>query len=320
MRIVVAAFAASAVGAATGALASGGLDSGMGKTLFERDWLPASTSSDPAGGLGPLFAAQSCAGCHVGPTLGARFTDAPGGRVAGRGLVMRFGDSDGRPDPLYGYLLETEALPGLKPEGRVVLTASADTARSYLYQMDLLRGPLAPATHAAPRVAPPIVGRAALERIDANAVLALADPDDRNGDGISGRARMIATAAGDVLGRYGWKAATPDIATQVADAFDMEIGLSSARRPLAYGDCTAEEPDCRAAASGEGARYDGGELAPETVDLVAAYVRSLSAPSRGGRSGRRPPLRGDRLRRLPRAGNARNRRRHGRGPYRPSSA
>ena len=92
-----------------------------------------------------------------------------------------------------------------------------------------------------PRLAPPLVGRAALERIDADAVIAHADPDDRDGDGISGRARMIATDGGEALGRYGWKAQSAGLEAQIADAFAIDIGLSSALRPFPHGDCTPRE-------------------------------------------------------------------------------
>ncbi len=278
MKVVVAAFAVAALGAAGAAFAAGDLDVPLGKALFERDWIPAPASTDSTDGLGPLFSARSCAGCHAGPTLAARFTDAPDGRIAGRGFVIRFGDAEGRPDPLYGHLLQGQAVHGMQAEGRVVLLASADPAHAYTYDMALTRGALDPATHVSARLAPPLVGRAALERIDAGAVMALADPDDANKDGISGRARMIASADGTALGRYGWKAQSTGIEDQVADAFAMEIGLSSARRPLPYGDCTPRETDCMQAPTGASDRYQGDELSPEIVRLVAAYVRSLDAP------------------------------------------
>ena len=278
MRIVAGALIVSALVAATGATASGELDAVMGKALFERDWVPAGSSTDAANGLGPLFAARSCAGCHAGPALAARFTDAPDGRIAGRGFVMRFGDRDGNPDPVYGHLLQEQAVQGMQSEGRLVLLASADPEKSYTYTMDLARGPLAPATHLSPRLAPPIVGRAALEQIDANAVVARADPDDRDGDGISGRARMIATDSGEALGRYGWKAQSTSLEVQIADAFAIDIGLSSALRPFPHGDCTAEEADCMNAPTGVSDRYDGNELSPEIVGLIAAYVRSIAPP------------------------------------------
>jgi len=275
MKAVVAAFAVSALVAASGAAASGELDAVMGKALFERDWVPAPTSTDASDGLGPLFAARSCAGCHAGPTLAARFTDAPKGRIAGRGFVIRFGDADGRPDPLYGHMLQQQAVQGMRPEGRVVLLASADPAKGYTYDLDLMRGDLDQATRVSARLAPPIVGRALLEQIDGDAVLGHADPGDLDGDGVSGRPRIV----DGVLGRYGWKAQSTSLEAQIADAFAVDIGLSSALRPFPHGDCTALEPDCSAAPTGASERYDGHELSPEIVELVAAYVRSLKSPA-----------------------------------------
>jgi CxxC motif-containing protein (DUF1111 family) len=275
MRIVAAALLSSALVAAAGAAASGELDAVLGKALFERDWVPAGSSTDAANGLGPLFTARSCAGCHAGATLGARFTEAPEGRIAGRGFVIRFGDADGRPDPLYGHLLQGQAVPGMQPEGRVVLLASADPAKGYTYDLELMRGALDPATHLSPRVAPALVGRTALEAIDGDAVLAHADPDDRDGDGISGRARIV----GGVLGRFGWKAQSPSIEVQIADAFAMDIGLSSDARPFPHGDCTALQADCMNAPTGASDKYEGQELSPEIVGLVAAFVRSIATPA-----------------------------------------
>jgi CxxC motif-containing protein (DUF1111 family) len=274
MRIVLAALGISAIAAATGAAASGELDAVLGKALFERDWVPAPASTGTADGLGPLFAARSCAGCHAGPTLAARFTDAPGGRIAGRGFVLRFGDAEGRPDPLYGHLLQGQAVQGITPEGRVVLLAFEDSERTYTYDLELMRGGLDPATRQSARLAPPLVGRAALELADADAVAAHADPDDRDGDGISGRMRMIDGA----LGRFGWKAQSASLEVQIADAFAMDIGLSSALRPSPHGDCTERQTDCMEAATGESDKYEGHELAPEIVGLVAAYVRGLEPP------------------------------------------
>jgi CxxC motif-containing protein (DUF1111 family) len=278
MKLLAAAFAASALAAAGAAFAVGGLDAVLGKALFERDWVPAPASTDAADGLGPLFAARSCAGCHAGAALAARFTDAPEGRIAGRGFVLRLGDGEGRPDPLYGRLLQTQAVQGMMAEGRVVLAASAASERGYEVSLALDRGGLAPATRQSPRVAPPLKGRAALERISEDAVLALADPDDRDGDGISGRAHMLSTKTGEALGRHGWKAETASLEEQVADAFAMDMGLSSPLRPIPHGDCTTLQPDCMEAPTGESDQFEGHELSQEMVDLVVAYLTSLPSP------------------------------------------
>ena len=97
----------------------------------------------------------------------------------------------------------------MTPEGRIVLTSAAGADGPLDVAVTLDRGPLDPATRQSVRVAPPLAGRAALDWIDPAAVLALADPDDRDGDGISGRARMIEVDGTPTLGRYGWKAARP---------------------------------------------------------------------------------------------------------------
>jgi CxxC motif-containing protein (DUF1111 family) len=83
------------------------------------------------------------------------------------------------------------------------------------------------------------------------------------------------------VGRYGWKAGNPTLDDQIADAFAREMGLSSALRPLPYGDCTALQADCLGAPSGAGviaanaAGSSGHELSDEMTGLVAAFVRSL---------------------------------------------
>jgi CxxC motif-containing protein (DUF1111 family) len=195
--------------------------------------------------------------------------------MAGRGLVVRFADRNGRPDPIYGSMLQNQAVPGMLPEGRIVLAAPASADGRYGATLHLERGGLDPATRISFRTAPPVVGRARLEAIDPAAVLALADPDDRNHDGISGRARVVEEDGRSVLGRYGWKAANPDLSHQIADAFARDMGLASELRPLPHGDCTAGEPDCLAAPTGASARFGGNEISGEMIHLVAAYVQAL---------------------------------------------
>ena len=179
----------------------------LGKALFERDWVPAPASTDSADGLGPLFCRAGLLRLPRRPALAARFTDAPEGRVAGRGLVVRFGDAEGQPDPLYGALLQNQAVQGMQPEGRIVLTRRRSRSGALDVAVTLDRGaarsgdaPVGAHRAAASRAAPCSTGSTP------TAVLALADPDDRDGDGISGRARMLDVDGTPTLGRYGWKA------------------------------------------------------------------------------------------------------------------
>jgi CxxC motif-containing protein (DUF1111 family) len=164
---------------------------------------------------------------------------------------------------------------GMQAEGRIVLMAPADPAAPLEVSMTLDRGPLDAATRQSVRIAPALRGRALLDRIDAEAVLALADPDDRDGDGISGRARLILADGRQQIGRYGWKAGATQLEDQIADAFAIDLGLSSERRPLPFGDCTEREPDCLGAPTGESENVDNHEVSAEMIRLVAAYVASL---------------------------------------------
>jgi len=164
----------------------------------------------------------------------------------------------------------------MTPEGRIVLTSSSAGPLDVAVTLD--RGQLDPATRQSVRIAPPLAGRALLDKIDRAAILALADPDDRDHNGISGRARMIDVEGTPTLGRYGWKAGTTGLDEQIADAFAADLGLSSARRPLPHGDCTKGETDCFAAPTGESTRHAGHELSEDMIEIVAAYLKSLPPP------------------------------------------
>jgi CxxC motif-containing protein (DUF1111 family) len=78
-----------------------------------------------------------------------------------------------------------------------------------------------------------------------------------------------------MIGRYGWKAEQPSLAHQIAHAFAFDLGLSSPLFPLPHGDCTAAEPDCLGAPTGQSARFDNEEISTRIVDLVAGYVYRL---------------------------------------------
>ena len=73
---------------------------------------------------------------------------------------------------------------------------------------DLAHGPLDPATTLSPRVTPQMIGLGLVEQIHPADILAHADPDDRDGDGISGKAAIVRDRqTGELtLGRFGWKA------------------------------------------------------------------------------------------------------------------
>src|SRR5690606_10442337 len=99
-------------------------------------------------------------------------------------------------------------------------------------------GPMHPKLMTSARIAPAMIGLGLLEAVDEQTILALADPDDRDGDGISGRPNRVwdDAAQREVLGRFGWKAGQPNVDQQNAHAFANDMGLTSPLLP--HDDCT----------------------------------------------------------------------------------
>lgn len=111
------------------------------------------------------------------------------------GAVVRFGNAGGAIDPYYGLQLQNNAVPGLMPEGQ---------ARFLPHLKYNLEGPaLATGVHAGVRLAPPLFGRAAFDDVADEEILKRADLDDRNGDGIKGRANVTPRGLGDTAGKRG---------------------------------------------------------------------------------------------------------------------
>lgn len=263
-RVCLALASLAVAGLGVSAAGADPLDAYAGKALFDRNWIPAPSSTNASDGLGPLFTARSCSTCHSRGE-GARIVTGDDGTQDIAGAVVRFGRADGSTDPYYGLQLQTNAVPGLMPEG------SAHFLPKLEYHLE--GPPLAADVKAGVRLAPSLFGRAAFARVPDDEILKRVDPDDRDGDGVRGRANR--TAQG--IGRYGWKAAHVGIEDQVAHAFAFDIGLSSPKEPFPYGDCTKFETACLAAANGESPLFDGREISGMMLGLVAGYLETLRA-------------------------------------------
>lgn len=250
--------------AVAGPVRSDPLDAAVGKALFDRQWIPAPSSTDGTDGLGPLFVSRSCTGCHAHAD-GARIVTRDDGKPDIAGAVVRFGKADGATDPYYGLELQTNAIPGLKPEGDARFLPDL----SY----NLNGPPLATGGHAGVRLALPLFGKAAFADVADEEILKRAAAQARDGGPVKGRANV--TPHG--IGRYGWKAAHVSIQEQIAHAFAFDIGLSSPLFPLPYGDCTARETDCLSSPNGESPLFEGRELSSAMIGVVASYLESLQA-------------------------------------------
>ncbi|GGK50683.1 di-heme oxidoredictase family protein [Salinarimonas ramus] len=249
------ALAAAGIGAASAE--DGRMARVLGEALFERAWVPAPSSTKANDGLGPLFNARACVSCHAGLDRAPVVTDAAG-IVQGDDLVLRLSDEMGAPDPVYGAQIQTGAVPGLRPEGLVRLGATGPAPHA------LEHGPLAPGIRVGGRIAPSLCGIGRLDAVPDEVLAALADPHDADGDGISGR----------FVGRFGWKAQAPDLASMVAIAFATDLGLSTTYRPAPQGDCPT--PTCAHAPHGGDAAHP--EITDEIVAMVSAYLEAIPPP------------------------------------------
>lgn len=274
----------------------------VGNGLFRKIWVSSPSSTLASDGLGPLYNARSCQRCHIKDGRGHPPEEGAENAVS---IFLRISIPDEAagiaeiqdylgtaPDPTYGTQLQDFALPGLPAEYRFQVdyverpVALADGTvvmlRDPTYTAaDLGYGPMHRHAMLSPRVAPQMIGLGLLEAIPAADILALADPDDADGDGISGRPNIVWSAEFDrpMLGRFGLKAGTPTVMEQSAGAFAGDIGISNPLFPDPFGECSTIQDACRTAPHGDGDAR-GFEIDQDGLDLVVFYSRNLGVPAR----------------------------------------
>ncbi len=271
------------------------LDFSVGNSFFRSPWVIAPATTTSRDGLGPLFNTNACQNCHIkdgrGHPPGPDAVNAVSmlvrlsvpSSVADQALLAKKGIV---PEPTYGGQLQDMAVPSIAPEGRVRVTYTAlpvtfadgsviELQQPNLQITDLGYGPMHADVLMSARIAPPMIGLGLLEAITEQDVLANEDPDDRNADGIRGRANRVWSHEAQALqvGRFGWKAGQPSMRQQNADAFFNDMGLST---PLLSGTaCTDQQVDCLAAPHGG---------TPEVNEKIEAqvlfYSRNLAVPAR----------------------------------------
>ncbi|MEX0852828.1 MAG: di-heme oxidoredictase family protein [Bauldia sp.] len=255
----------------------------FGDRLFLTEWAEYPGSAQAFDGLGPTFNRNSCSGCHVRNGRG-RSPDKPGDPMDS--MLIRLSAADGAPHPAYGDQLNDRAILGVAPEGRAIIDTEEIAGRfgdGTPYTLleprvrfaDLAYGPLDDAL-TSPRVAPAVIGMGLLEAVPVATLEALDDPDDRDGDGISGRINWLTDGKGKrVPGRLGWKANVATIAEQAAGAAVGDIGITTGLRPKQ--NCPAPQASCRAAAADPGP-----EMSDSFFDRLVIYMRTLAVPEARG--------------------------------------
>ena len=152
------------------------------------------------------------------------------------------------------------------------------------YSIDGLKyGPLHPKTMLSPRVAPPMIGVGLLEAIPEEQIRAHADPDDKDKDGISGRANEVWSIEQNKpeLGRFGWKAGKPAVREQAASAFAGDMGLSTpVGRPTLRVTARRRSRPASTRPTATRERDGGFEVSPKLFDHVVFYSQNLAVPPR----------------------------------------
>jgi CxxC motif-containing protein (DUF1111 family) len=120
-----------------------------------------------------------------------------------------------------------------------------------------------------------------LARISADDILAGADPNDTDGDGISGRPNLVwSTVERPTFGRFGWKASEPTLERQAALALALDIGISSPLLPDGHGDCTPRQTTCRQAPTGNTPDFGNVEAPESVMQALLFYLDNLGPPAR----------------------------------------
>ena len=279
----------------------------IGNSVFRRLWVSAPSSTKASDGLGPLYNARGCQNCHIkdgrGRPPAANWPDDTAVSMLLKLSIPPETDEQKRlleerkvnaiPDPVYGVQLQNIAIQGHAGEGHPhisytdvpVTLADGDVVvlRRPEYSVTHLGyGPMHPKVRLSPRVAPQMIGLGLIEAIPEADIRAGADPDDANGDGVSGRVNEVWSLSENrvALGRFGWKAGVPTVRDQSGIAAAHDIGLSNPLVPKPSGDCTAAQKACLDAPHGNSDHTGGVELGGQLFDLVVFYSQNLAVPAR----------------------------------------
>lgn len=261
-----------------------------GNELFRTNWLAAPASVESLDGLGPVFNASSCGSCHFKDGRAAPPDEPNGTRF---GLLWRLNSGEKNPHggpvphPVYGGQIQDHALPGVMPEANIEIQYDtirglyADGTPYILYKpnyrlTELAYGEIDEKYKLSPRIAPQVAGLGLLENIPEADILANEDVDDRDGDGISGKANYVwnVREGKKTLGRFGWKANQPSLIQQTAGAFNGDMGLTTSFFPedefSPYQE--AQNPEL----------HDGGspEISDRQLVRIELYLKSLAVPAK----------------------------------------
>lgn len=280
-----------------------------GDGVFERPYAPAERPgfSYNADGLGPMFNNASCESCHLGDGR-AKPPAGPNEMLSGGFVRVSVPGVGPYGEPMspkgYGHQISDRAIAGVQPEAKVRINWLEQSGRfpdgtqfslrkPEFLLTELAYGDLPKDTVYELRMAPPVHGLGLLEAIPEATILAWADPQDSNGDGISGRPNYVwdLERGGKIMGRFSWKANAFDIRQQSAAAAFNDMGVNNALFLYRYDDqsqshksrqnCEPEQTACLAATDSLDFELSPGQLTDVTTYLQllgVVYRRNMDDP------------------------------------------
>ncbi|MBF7072200.1 c-type cytochrome [Glaciecola sp. MH2013] len=269
----------------------------------------------PHDNAGPLLNTNNCQGCHLNDGRGVLPLDTSSPLTS---ALVKIGDSLGNPDPVYGSQIQTFAIQSFDSSdfesGWPVYNASINgdqlkgeafteihyelisgtypdgtsyELRKPIYKIrDTSFGPFTEDIRFSVRVSPQVFGAGLLAAIPQENILALADENDSNNDGISGRASFVLDVSNvnqapeTVIGRFTYKAQTPNVLQQAAAAYRGDTGVTSSIFPDEV--CTSNQVACEVAVEREGKVKPEHDISDNSLALVEFYNRVLGVPARRG--------------------------------------
>ncbi|WDE99232.1 di-heme oxidoredictase family protein [Lentisphaera profundi] len=259
-------------------------DFAFGNRMFNTNWVTAPSSVPSLDGLGPLFNRVACSQCHLRDGRGRAPHDS---NEMMNSMLVRMSAINEKGEvidhPIYGGQLSDRAIQDLKAEARVRVSwhesqgqfADGQTysLRKPQYKFEFFRGDAGEFLFS-PRVTPAVYGLGLLEALDEKSILTHADPEDQDGDGISGKANYVwdAVSKSTQLGRFGLKANAPNLLHQNTGAANGDIGLTSKYFPKKNHQVIHKDL--------ENHKRAGFDLSEEQARRLTLYIQSLGVPVR----------------------------------------
>jgi CxxC motif-containing protein (DUF1111 family) len=257
-----------------------------GRRLFHTSFLDGAHSENP--NLNPVFSAHAnqlgqhynevrCLGCH---TLNGRSPAADIGSSLNRFAVLTAAastDTTITPDSTYGFNVQqlsrtggTDYTVSIQSYEKTVRTLPDGEKIELQKPVYAFKGPV-PAQLSV-RQAPQVIGMGLLEAINEDTILALADPQDKNGDGVRGVPNWSINPETDQrqLGRFGWKASKSSVRHQIASALLIDLGVTTPA--FKTPSCQQGAADCKTSTATP-------SVSNLELDRLSSYLRLLGVPA-----------------------------------------